>query len=306
MKNKNLISIDDLTIDEIDEILDLADKFKRKKKLKFDLSGKTLGLIFQKPSNRTRVSFAVGMYQLRGNSIYLTSEELQLGKREAIKDAARVLSRYLDIIAARTYSHKTILELANEADIPVINALTNLLHPCQALSDIFTIKQLRDNFKDIKLAYVGDGNNVLHSLLLAASKVGLNLSAATPKGYEPDGNITEKAKENAEISGSTIEITNNPIEAVNNADFIYTDVWASMHQEDELDERKNLFKPYQVNAELLSKAKKNCFIMHCLPAKRGIEITDEVLDGPQSVVYDQAENRLHVQKAILFLLLKGK
>lgn len=305
MKNKNLISIDDLTVDEINKILDLADKFKRKKKLNFDLSGKTLGLIFQKPSNRTRVSFAVGMYQLKGNSIYLTSEELQLGKREAIKDVARVLSRYLDIIAARTYSHKTILELANEADIPVINALTDLLHPCQALSDIFTIKELRDNFKDIKLAYVGDGNNVLHSLLLAASKVGLNLSAATPKGYEPDGNIVEKAKKNAEISGSTIEITNNPIEAVNNADFIYTDVWASMHQEDELDERKNLFKPYQVNTELLSKAKKNCLIMHCLPAKRGIEITDEVLDGPQSIVYDQAENRLHVQKAILFLLLKG-
>ena len=305
MKNKNLISIDDLTIDEIDKILDLADKFKKKKKLNFDLSGKTLGLIFQKPSNRTRVSFMVGMHQLKGNSIYLTSEELQLGKREAIKDVARVLSRYLDIIAARTYSHKTILELANEADIPVINALTDLLHPCQALSDIFTIKELRDNFKDIKLAYVGDGNNVLHSLLLAAGKVGLNLSAATPEGYEPDGNIVEKAKKNAEISGSTIEITNNPIEAVNNADFIYTDVWASMHQEDELDERKNLFKPYQVNAELLSKAKRNCFIMHCLPAKRGIEITDEVLDGPQSVVYDQAENRLHVQKAILFLLLKG-
>jgi ornithine carbamoyltransferase len=305
MKNKDLISIDHLSKEEIDNILKLAAEFKKTKYSKADLAGKTLGLVFQKPSNRTRVSFSVGMYQLGGNTIYLSPEELQLGKREAVKDAARVLSRYLDVMAARTYSHEVLLELAKESTIPVINALTDLLHPCQGLSDIFTIKEVKGDFKGVNLSFVGDGNNVLHSLLFAASKVGLNLSVATPEGFGPDENIVSKAKKNAEASGSKILITNDAAEAVKGADFIYTDVWASMHQEDDLEQRRKLFAPFKVNEQLLAGAKKGCLVMHCLPAKRGLEITDEVLDGAQSIVYEQAENRLHTQKAILTLLLSA-
>ena len=304
MRNKDLISVDDLSFEEIERILNLARDFKKGKVAHISLEGKTLGLVFQKPSNRTRVSFSVGMYQLGGNTIYLSPEELQLGRREAVKDVARVLSRYLDVIAARTYSHKDLVEIAREASIPVINALTDLLHPCQALADIFTIREITNSFKDIKLGYIGDGNNVLHSLMLAASKVGLDLSCATPRGYEPAQNIVDKAMENAKATGSEILITDDPIEAIEDADFVYTDVWASMHQIDELENRKKIFAAYQVNDNLLSKAKKRCFVMHCLPAKRGLEITDEVLDGDRSIVYTQAENRLYVEKAILALLLK--
>lgn len=305
MKHKDLISIADVTPSEIEEILDLTSKLKANK-AKVNLKGKTLGLIFQKPSNRTKVSFWVGMNQLKGHCIYLAPHELQLGERETVKDAARVLSRYLDVIAARTYSHDTILELAHEATIPVINALTDLLHPCQALSDIFTVKEFKGGFKKVKLAYVGDGNNVLHSLLFAASKVGLNLSIATPKGYEPHTKILKKANDIAKKTHSKIELTHDPKKAVESADIVYTDVWASMHQKDELNKRKKTFGPYQINSKLLSYAKKDCSVMHCLPAQRGMEITDEVLDGPHSIVYDQAENRLHVEKAILVLLLKGR
>lgn len=304
IKKKDLISIEELDKKEVESILELASKLKKSKNRGAGLKGKTLGLIFQKPSNRTRVSFWAGMNQLGGHCIYLAPDELQLGKREAVKDVARVLSRYLDVIAARTYEHNTLLELAENADIPVINALTDLLHPCQGLGDIFTIKEQAASFSDIKLAYVGDGNNVLHSLLYASARVGLNISYAAPEGYEPDGEVIKKAKEIAEQTGALIESFKEPDKAVNDADFIYTDVWASMHQEDELAKRKKIFAPYQINSKLLKLAKPDAKVMHCLPAKRGLEITDEVMDSEQSIVYDQAENRLHVEKAILLLLLK--
>lgn len=306
MKNKDLITVEDLTLDEINKILNYAAKLKKRPKKRKDLEGKTLGLVFQKPSNRTRVSFSVGMYQLGGNTIYLAPEELQLGKRESIKDVARVLSKYIDIIAARTYSHDDLVEFAHESDVPVINALTDLLHPAQALSDIFTIKELKKHFKDVKLSYIGDGNNVLHSLMLTASRVGLNMHIATPKGYEPNNNIVKKAQDEAKLHKSEVVLGNDPVEAVKDADFIYTDVWTSMHQKDEFDKRKEIFSAYQINKQLLAKAKKDYYIMHCLPAQRGFEITDEVMDAPQSICYEQAENRLHVQKAILLLLLKNK
>ncbi len=304
IKKKDLISIEELDKKEVESILELASKLKKSKNRSTGLKGKTLGLIFQKPSNRTRVSFWAGMNQLGGHCIYLAPDELQLGKREAVKDVARVLSRYLDVIAARTYEHSTLLELAENADIPVINALTDLLHPCQGLGDIFTIKEQAGSFSDIKLAYVGDGNNVLHSLLYASARVGLNISYATPEGYEPDGELIKKAKEIADKTGVLIESFKEPDKAVKAADFIYTDVWASMHQEDELAKRKKIFAPYQINSKLLKLAKPDAKVMHCLPAKRGLEITDEVMDSEQSIVYDQAENRLHVEKAILLLLLK--
>lgn len=306
IKSKDLISVRDLSLNEIKEILNLALGLKNNKVKDVELKGKTLGLVFQKPSNRTRVSFTVAMNQLKGYSIYLAPDELQLGERESVKDAAKVLSRYLDVIAARTYAHDTILELAKEASVPVINALTDLLHPCQALSDIFTIQEIKGNFKKVKLAYIGDGNNVLHSLLFAASKVGLDLSIGAPEGYGPDENILKEAKNISQKTGSEVQLTYEPIEAVKDADFVYTDVWASMHQEEELEKRKKIFKSYQINKKLLSYAKKDCLVMHCLPAKRGTEITDEVLDGKQSIVYQQAENRLHIEKAILVLLLNNE
>jgi ornithine carbamoyltransferase len=305
LKRKDLISLDVLSKKEIDEILDLSLKLKKNKASNCKLPGKTLGLIFEKPSNRTRVSFWAGMVQLGGHCIYLSPAEIQLGKREAVKDVAKVLSRYLDAIAARTYSHETLLELAQYATVPVINALTDLLHPCQALADIMTVYEVKKKFKKVKLVYVGDGNNVLHSLLYAATKVGLDIAYATPKGYEPDKEVVKTAKAIAKKSGSALEGFIDPKKAVSGADFIYTDVWASMHQENELAKRKKVFKDYQINGQLLKQAKKDCYVLHCLPAKRGLEITDEVMDGKQSLVYDEAENRLHVEKAILYLLIKA-
>ena len=304
---KDFISIKDLTLKEIQEIFALTDKLK-KHKARFSkaLAGKTLALIFQKPSNRTRVSFEVGMYQLGGYSIYLGPDEINLGVRESIKDVSKTLSRYADAIVLRTFSHKNILEMAQAATIPVINGLSDLMHPCQALADIYTIKEKFKKLKGIKLAYVGDGNNVCHSLLYGASKVGLDLSIATPKGYEPQDSIVREAKAFAKKSKAKINLSNHAKDAVYKADIIYTDVWASMGQEKEMRKRKKIFKNFQVNKRLLSKAKKDCLIMHCLPAHRGGEITDEVIDSKNSIVFEQAENRLHVQKAILIKLLKNK
>ncbi|MCK4518537.1 MAG: ornithine carbamoyltransferase [Candidatus Omnitrophica bacterium] len=304
MKHKDFISIEELSVEEINQILDLSARLKANKARGVNLKGKTLGLVFQKPSNRTRVSFWVGMNQLKGHCIYLSPQELQLGERECVKDVSRVLSRYLDVIAARTFSHKMLVELAKYSSVPVINALTDLLHPCQALSDILTIKEIKKSFKGIKLAYVGDGNNVLHSLLYAAAKVGLDISYGVPKGYEPDEEILRKAKAIAKKTRSKIKKTNDAKKAVEGADFVYTDVWTSMHQEKAAAKRKKAFKSFQINTKLLSSAKRSCLVMHCLPAKRGLEITDEIMDGPQSIVYDQAENRLYVEQAILYLLLK--
>jgi len=301
---KDLISIKDLEPKEIREIFELTDKLKKNSASYTDsLKNKTLALIFQKPSNRTRVSFSVGMTQLGGNYIYLGPDELKLGVRESAHDVAKVLSRYLDGIVARTFSHKEFLELAKSADIPVINGLTDLYHPCQGLTDLYTIKKKKGASKEIKISYVGDGNNVLHSLLLGASKLGMKIFAATPKGYEPKKEIVNEAKKFASKSEAEIHIGNNPTEAAEDSDCIYTDVWASMGKESEHKKRLKDFKNFQVNDKLISLAKPDCIIMHCLPAHRGEEITDEVIDGQNSVVFDQAENRLHVQKAILIKLM---
>jgi ornithine carbamoyltransferase len=301
---KDLISIRELSLQEIKEIFSLTAAIKKNpEKFSHVLKAKTLALIFEKPSNRTYVSFQVGMYELGGNSIYLGPEHIKLGIREVIPDVARTLSRYVDGIVLRTFGHQNILDMAKYATVPVINGLSDLSHPCQALADIFTIKEKFGRFKHITLAYVGDGNNVCHSLLYACAKLGINMNVATPKGYEPNAEVVKKAASQAQESGADIHLFYEPGKALNPADVIYTDVWASMGQEKEAKKRKRDFKNFQVNKKLTSLAKKNCLVMHCLPAHRGEEISDDVIDGKNSIVFDQAENRLHVQKAILVKLL---
>ncbi len=301
---KDLLSISDLEMREILELLDLAQKVKSAKADYYDaLRGKTIGLIFQKPSNRTRVSFEIGMVQLGGYAIYLGPHELEMGKREAVKDIASVLSRYLDGIVTRTYLHEEAKELARYASVPVINGLSDMAHPCQALADIYTIREKKGTFKKIKLAYVGDGNNVLNSLLIASAKVGLDITVATPKGYEPAKKIAGMAMEFSAKSGSKVKFYRKAEEAVSQADIVYTDVWVSMGHEGETKKRLKRFKGFQVNERLMKSAKRDCLIMHCLPAHRGQEITNGVIDSPNSIVYDQAENRMHVEKAILLKLL---
>jgi ornithine carbamoyltransferase len=306
MKGKNLISINDLSQEEVAQILETAEIMKLRHYSHEEqplLKGKVLGMIFQKPSLRTRVSFEAGMIQLGGAAIYLGPEDIKLGQREATKDIAQVLSRYVDGIMARTFSHEIILELANYSSVPVINGLSDLLHPCQILGDLLTIKEKKGRLSNLKLAYLGDGNNVAHSLLFGAVKVGMDIVLATPSNYEPKSEIVEQAKKDAKKMGSKVEIIHNPLKAAEEADIIYTDVWTSMGFEKERDTRKDVFRPYQINQDLVNRAKDDVIILHCLPAHRGEEITDEVIDGPHSVVIDQAENRLHVQKAILALLL---
>jgi len=296
--NKDLISINDLSVKEIEGVLNLTSKIKRNKSAFANkLKGKSVALIFQKPSNRTRVSFEVGIWQLGGNCIYLGPGEISLGVRESVEDVAKTLSRYLDAIVARTYKHSDVLDLAKYSKIPVINGLSDLTHPCQGLADLFTIKEKLGKLKGVKLAYIGDGNNVCHSLMYGSMKLGVNLKIATPKGYEPNKKITRE-------SGIPLgNISNDPSEAVGSADVIYTDVWASMGEESEAEQRKNIFKDFQINTRLAAKAKKNYLFMHCLPAHRGEEVSAEILDSKHSIVFDQAENRLHVQKAILLSLL---
>lgn len=299
---KDLISIKDLTAKEINALFSLADKLKKTKSL-LPLKGKCLGLIFQKPSNRTRVSFEVGIAQLGGRAIYLRPEDVKLGSREPAKDVARTLSRYLDAIVARTFKHNDLLELADFASVPVINALSDLLHPCQALSDLYTIKKKLKKLKGAKVAYIGDGNNVANSLLYGCSKMGVNLSIASPKGYEPSREILSESLTFASKNGSEISLISDASRAVSGADIVYTDVWTSMGQEIQAGKRRQAFKNFQVNAKLLFSAKPKALVMHCLPAHRGEEISEEVLEGPNSIVFDQAENRLHMQKAILVKLL---
>ena len=270
------------------------------------LAGRSMGMIFQKPSNRTRVSFEVGMTQLGGHAIYLGPETIELGVREKTLDIAKTLSRYLDVIVARVFHHKDILELARYSAVPVINGLSDLSHPCQGLADAYTIRENAGGFHNQKLAFVGDGNNVLHSLLYISSKLGLNISVATPKAYQPDKQVFKEALSFAGKSGAKVVLGNDPKEAVKGADFIYTDVWVSMGQEKQAAKRKKLFKGFCVDKKLVSLAKTNCKIMHCLPAHRGEEITDDVIDSANSIVFDQAENRLHAQKAILVWLLASK
>jgi len=305
---ENFISLAELSAEEIYEILDLAAELKEEWRRGGNrplLAGKTLGMIFQKPSLRTRVSFEVGMRHLGGEALYLSPQEIKLGERESVADVARVLSRYVDGIMARVFAHSDVEELAAQASVPVINGLSDFNHPCQALSDLFTIGEERGTLRGLRLAYVGDGNNVAHSLLFGASLVGMEICVATPPGYEPQKEVVAKAKGFAQRMGSHVGSTHDPQEAVRGADIIYTDVWASMGQEEGREERLKAFLPYQVNAQLVAKAGRGSLVMHCLPAHRGEEITDQVIDGPYSIVYTQAENRLHLQKAVLLLLMGG-
>ena len=306
MKGKNLISIADLSIEEIYQIFDVSKSLKEKlytgEPHKY-LDGKTLGMIFTKRSTRTRVSFETGIYQLGGIGMYFGPSDLQLGTSESISDTAKVLGRYLNGIMIRTFDHQDVVELGKYAGIPVINGLTDLLHPCQVLTDLFTILEKKRVLKGLKLAYIGDGNNMAHSLLNGCSKVGINIAIASPSGYKPNKDIVENAKKFAKYMGSKIEITDDPVAAVKNADIVYTDVWASMGQEQEAQERKKKFAKYQINTKLVKNAKEDYLFMHCLPAHRGEEVVNEVADSPNSVIFDEAENRLHVQKAVMALVM---
>jgi len=305
---KDLISLADLSPDEIWALLQLALSLKAEWRQGGNtprLAGKTLAMIFQKPSLRTRVSFEMGMIHLGGQALYLSPDEIKLGQRESIPDVARVLSRYVDGIMARVFAHADVVTLARWASVPVINGLSDYSHPCQALADLLTIYEKLGRLKGVKLTYVGDGNNVLHSLLFGGAAVGLHVVAATPEGYEPLPEVVHRAQERAKETGATIRLLRDPREAVKGADVIYTDTWFSMGQEAEAEVRRPIFRPYQVNAELLAVAGPQARVMHCLPAHRGEEITDEVADGPCSWLFDQAENRLHAQKAVLVELLGG-
>jgi len=306
MKGKNLVSINDLSLEEIEQIFELSAILKMKQLTGEShrlLEGKTLGMIFSKPSTRTRISFQTGIYQLGGIGMYFGPSDLQLNRGESIADTAKVLSRYLDGIMIRTFSHQDVMELSENAAIPVINGLTDLLHPCQVLSDLFTILEKKDKLRGLKLSYIGDGNNVSHSLLYGCSKVGIDIAIASPKDYQPQKQFIDSALQNAGYIGSKVEILEDPVEAVKDADIIYTDVWASMGQESEAEKRKNIFQKYSVNPGLVKYAKSDYIFMHCLPAHRGNEVVDEVIDSKNSVVFDEAENKLHVQKAIMALLM---
>jgi ornithine carbamoyltransferase len=304
LKGRDLLTLYDFTKEELVEFLKAGEDLKLRAKMGEKtpiLSGKKLGMIFEKPSTRTRVSFEVAMYELGGHAIYLSSNELQLRRGETVADTARVLSRYVDGIMARVYSHKDIVELAKYATVPVINGLSDMFHPCQVLGDLLTIKEKKGYLEGLKLTYLGDGNNVCHSLMIGGVKMGLKVFISTPKDYQPSKEVINMAKE-CEKDGGELHLVEDPIEAVKDSDIIYTDVWVSMGQEDSEIKKKKLM-PYQVNKELVKYAKKDFIFMHCLPAHRGEEVIDEVIDSENSVVFDQAENRLHIQKGILALLL---
>ncbi len=306
LKGRSFLTLHDFTTEEILYLLDTADATKRDfKSGKADrpLDGRTVAMIFQKPSTRTRVSFQAGIYQLGALAIMLSPDESQLGRGEPLSDTAKVLSRYVDAIVARTYAHSDIEELAQHGSVPVINALTDRTHPCQVLADLQTVRERFGTLAGLKLAYVGDGNNITHSLLLGCAKVGMDIAVATPPGFEADADIVEQAT--ADASGSAVTVTHDPAEAVGDAHVIYTDTWASMGQEEEHAQRLQAFSGFQVNESLMAQARTEAIFMHCLPAHRGEEATDGVLDGSQSVIFDEAENRLHAQKALLTLLVTG-
>ncbi|MEO0079440.1 MAG: ornithine carbamoyltransferase [candidate division WOR-3 bacterium] len=306
---KDLTGIADLSRDEILGLLESARRLRDEIRTRGSLSltrAAVAALIFEKPSLRTRVTFEVALRQLGGAGIYLGPQEIGLGTRESVPDVARNLSRWVDCIIARVFEHEKIIQLARNASVPVINALSDYEHPCQVLADILTILDHQGRLEGTTIAWTGDGNNVCHSLMLACGLVGINLRVATPKGFEPSRVVVEKSLEFARKSGASIALTYDPVQAVKDADFIYTDVWASMGQENEAEQRRQIFRPYQLNKALLAQAKPGAKVLHCLPAHRGEEITDEVLDGPQSIVLDQAENRLHAQRALLAELLAKK
>lgn len=307
LKGRDFLTIADFTSEDIRLFLDAAHDLKKELKAGIPhpvLQGKTLGMIFTKPSTRTRVSFEVGMYQLGGYPLFLNANDIQLRRGESLPDTARTLERYLDGIMIRTYAQADVEELAEFASIPVINGLTDLVHPTQALADIMTIEEHKGRLAGLKLAFIGDGNNVAHSLLQTCAKVGMNMTVACPPGYEPDQHILQEAVADAAKTGAKLEIVEDPAAAVEGADVIYTDLWASMGQEEEQEQRARVFSRYQVNTGLLERAKPDVIVLHCLPAHRGEEITDEVMDGPHSVVFDEAENRLHMHKAIMALLMQ--
>jgi ornithine carbamoyltransferase len=304
---KDFISIHDLTLYEFNELLDLTleikedpDKFRKK------LKNKVLAMIFEKPSLRTRMTFEVGMLELGGKAIYLSPNEIQVGKRETVEDIGHNLERWVDGIMIRTFAHDNVIKLGKAAAIPVINALTDFSHPCQGMADIFTLREKKGGLAKIKLAYVGDGNNVCHSLMLASAKAGLKMAVATPKGYEPNQTVVEWARDDGRETGFSIDLAHDPKTAAKDADAVYTDTWASMGQEQEKEARARVFPPFQVNPALMAFAKLDAVFMHCLPAHREEEVTASVLESPQSVVFDQAENRLHIQKAIMLLLMGKK
>ncbi len=304
MKGKDLLSATDLSKEDIQLLLSDTEELKGRG-WNSSLNGKVLALLFEKPSLRTRVSLELAMHQLGGKAIYLSPAEVGLGKRESIKDVACVLSRFVDVIAARTFSHKTVEELAEYASVPVINALSDFEHPCQALADVFTIYEKKGEFRDLTVAYIGDGNNVANSLMLVAAMCGMNFRVASPKGYKVEESILHLAQGYAAESRVEVVCTEDPRMAVSGADVVYTDTWISMGQEEEAEKRRRAFEGYQVNSELMSLAKKGAIFMHCLPAHRGEEVSDEVMDSAASVVYEQAENRMHVAKALLLYLLGG-
>jgi ornithine carbamoyltransferase len=305
MKQKHLISLRDYSRSEIEEIFELARQVKANPRAYSKaLEGKSLAMIFQKPSTRTRVSFEVGMYQLGGTALYLGADAVQLQRGESVPDTARVLSRFVDGIMARVFAHQDVLDLARHGTVPVINGLSDLLHPCQALADYFTLLERRGSLDGLKLAYVGDGNNVCHELMAGAVKLGSAIAVACPQGYEPNPLILKSAVREAQKAGGPVpEVTQDPMVAVRNADAVYTDVWTSMGQETESQARVQAFQGFMITPKMMAAARKDAVFMHCLPAHRGEEVSAEVMDGPQSIVFDQAENRLHVQKAAMILLM---
>ena len=307
MKHKDFIEIHDYTAAEVREIFDLARDMKANpSKFSRALEGQTLAMIFEKSSTRTRVSFEVGMFQLGGHALFLSARDIQIGRGEPIYDTAKVLSRYVDGIMARTFAHKTITDLAEYSTVPVINGLSDLSHPCQAMTDYFTAWERLGDLKGRKIAYVGDGNNMAHSLMFGASKVGMDIAVATPGGYKPDPEVVAQAKADADAARTKMILTDSMDEAVRGADVVETDVWASMGQEEEAEKRRRDFSGWQVDRRVMSLAKREAIFMHCLPAHRGEEVAAEVIDSKQSVIYDEAENRLHVQKAILHALMKDR
>jgi ornithine carbamoyltransferase len=304
---KDFLSIHDLTQYEFHELLDLTREIKdNPDKYHKKLKNQVLAMIFEKPSLRTRMTFEVGMQELGGKAIYLSPNEVQIGKRETAEDVGRNLERWVDGIIIRTFAHENVVRLAKAVSIPVINALTDLSHPCQGMADFFTLREKKGGLSKVKLAYVGDGNNVCHSLMLAAAKAGSTMAVASPKGYEPNPEMVKLAREDGKETSFSLLITNDPRPAVKDADAVYTDVWASMGQEQEKEARAKVFAPYQVNPELMAAAKLDAIFMHCLPAHREEEVTASIFESPQSVVFDQAENRLHFQKAMLLILMGKK
>ncbi|MEL3973872.1 ornithine carbamoyltransferase [Rossellomorea oryzaecorticis] len=304
LKGRDLLTWLDYTTEEVHELLSLAEHLK-KNPISKKLEGKTLGMIFEKSSTRTRVSFEAGMLQMGGHAIYLNSRDIQLGRGESIADTAKVLSAYVDAIMIRTFEHEKVAQLAEHASVPVINGLCDTYHPCQALADVLTIYEVKGQLAGLKVVYIGDGNNVAHSFMILCAKLGMDVVVSCPKGYEPDQEVIDATVELAQLSGGSFTLSYDPEEAAAGADIVYTDVWASMGQEEETVERLQIFEPYQVNEALLAHSSDDVKFLHCLPAHRGEEVTAEVIDGGKSAVFQQAENRLHVQKAILLSVLGG-